>query len=62
MSELEKTKKEMITILEQIPASGSFEGAELVLKVSELSKKWRELASATPPKVSHSGSISVGKN
>jgi len=44
MSELEKTKKEMIEILERIPGSGSFEGAELATRVAELMDQYNALA------------------
>jgi len=49
MSEIEKTKKEMIHLLEMIPLSGSYKSAELALQVSELSRKMRTLASAPEP-------------
>jgi hypothetical protein len=43
MSELQKTKKELIEILDQIPASGSFEGADLALKASALITRLNQL-------------------
>jgi hypothetical protein len=43
MSELQKTKKELIEVLDQIPASGSFEGADLAQKASSLIEKFKEL-------------------
>jgi hypothetical protein len=43
MSELQKTKKELIQILDQIPASGSFEGADLAQKASDLIEKLNQL-------------------
>ena len=46
MSELDKTKQEMIQILEQIPVSGSYESAKLAVRISELSKKITALNSA----------------
>jgi len=39
MTELDKTKEELIEVLDRIPASGSFEGAELARKVTELTEK-----------------------
>jgi hypothetical protein len=43
MSELQKTKKELIEVLDQIPASGSFEGADLAQKASSLIEKFKVL-------------------
>jgi hypothetical protein len=43
MSELRQTKKELIEVLDQIPASGSFEGADLAQRVSSLIEKIKEL-------------------
>jgi hypothetical protein len=43
MSELQKTKKELIQILDQIPASGSFEGADLAMKASVLIERLNQL-------------------
>jgi hypothetical protein len=45
MSERDEIKNEMIRILDRIPTSGSFEAAQLAVKVSELSKKWLSLNS-----------------
>jgi hypothetical protein len=39
MTELDKTKEELIEVLDKIPASGSFEGAELARKVTALTEK-----------------------
>ena len=39
MSELDKTKRELIEVLDKIPGSGSFEGAELVRKAAVLTDK-----------------------
>jgi hypothetical protein len=51
MSEQEKAKKEMIELLEKIPTSGSFQRAELAIRVSELSKSLslNSLVSAPEP-------------
>jgi hypothetical protein len=43
MSELQKTKRELIEVLDRIPASGSFEGADLAQKASHLIEKFKEL-------------------
>jgi hypothetical protein len=43
MSEMEKTKKELIQILDRIPASGSFEGADLAVKASDLIERLNQL-------------------
>lgn len=43
MSELQHTKKELIEVLDQIPASGSFEGADLAQRASILIEKFKEL-------------------
>jgi hypothetical protein len=43
MSELQQTKKELIEVLDQIPASGSFEGADLAQRASSLIEKFKEL-------------------
>jgi hypothetical protein len=40
MSEREQIKKELIEVLNQIPASGSFEGLELANKATELADKF----------------------
>ncbi len=60
MSEREKIRKELIEVLNQVPASGSFEGLELAKKASELADKFfalktleksgHALASAPPQK------------
>jgi hypothetical protein len=49
MSELQKTKQELIEVLDQIPTSGSFEGADLALKASDLLEKWRQLKAQKMP-------------
>ncbi len=43
MSELQKTKEALIEVLDRIPASGSFEGADLAQQVSSLIEKFKEL-------------------
>ncbi len=43
MSELQQAKKELIDVLDRIPVSGSFEGAELAQRASSLVDKIREL-------------------
>jgi hypothetical protein len=43
MSELQQTKRELIEVLDQIPASGSFEGADLAQRASSLIEKFKEL-------------------
>ena len=45
MTELDKTKEELIEVLDRIPASGSFEGAELARKVTALTDKMLALNS-----------------
>jgi len=52
MSELEKTKNELRESLERIPASGSFEGARLATRVSELAVIYANLVSQMEPKKS----------
>jgi bacterioferritin (cytochrome b1) len=39
MSELDKTKRELIEVLDKIPGSGSFEGAELMRRADELTDR-----------------------
>jgi hypothetical protein len=58
MSERDETKQEMIRILERIPASGSFEAADLAVKVSELSRKWLSLNSMPESEPSESAMAS----
>jgi len=43
MSELQQTKKELIEVLDRIPASGSFEGADLAQRASSLIERFKEL-------------------
>jgi hypothetical protein len=43
MSELQKTKQELKEVLDRIPASGSFEGADLAQQASNLIERLKEL-------------------
>jgi hypothetical protein len=45
MSELQQTKRELLEVLDRIPVSGSFEGAELAQRASSLIEKFKELKS-----------------